>query len=301
VQNLTTDFLNSTSAAALATQANSLNSSTIRPTPSERAAGRLMRAPDHDAGGDDTILSGASAGEGDGDGGSAGEAGEGEGDKDGGEGGGDGAGDDAGAGGDGDGSGDGDGDKAGEQNEFLGAPEGDYEITGLPEGVEIDKTALEALAPVAKEMDLSSAAMSKLAGVYAEQILPHVTETIAKEIEGQAAALRKEWDGQARLEISGGKDADGKTIEPLKDAKGEPVYGGKSFDEVVQVAAKAIDRFGGDDLRQALRESGFGSHPAMVKAFFLAGTKLKEDTFERGGPGASPKTDAEVFYGTNAG
>jgi hypothetical protein len=263
-----------------------------------------MRAPDHDAGtgdgGGDTILSGADAGEGDADG-DAGESGEGEGGKDGGDGDADGAGDDAGAGGDDDGSGDDDGDKAGEKSEFLGAPEGNYEITGLPKDTVIDKEVLDVLTPIAKEMDLSDIAMSKLAGVYAEKVLPHVTDTIAKDIEGQAAALRKEWDGQARLEISGGKDAKGETIEPLKDAKGEPVYGGKSFDEVTQIAAKAVDRFGGADLRQALRESGFGSHPAMVKAFYLAGTKLKEDSFERGGTGGKAQSDAEIFYGTNAG
>lgn len=250
-----------------------------------------MRAPDHE-----TILGGAEGGDdGDGDAGSG--EGKGEGDGEAGDGGDDSGGDDAGAGGDDAGGGDGSGDEDAEQNEFLGAPEGDYEITGLPEGVEVDKEVLAALAPVAKEMDLSSTAMSKLAQTYNDKILPHIAEAMQKDVEAQVATIRKEWDAQARLEIEGGIDGD-KKIEPLKDKDGEPVYGGKSFAEVTQIAAKAIDRFGGPELRQALEESGFGNHPAMVKMAFLAGTKLKEDTFERGPTGGAPKSDAEIFYGS---
>jgi hypothetical protein len=186
--------------------------------------------------------------------------------------------------------------KEAEPNALLGAPEGDYEITGLPEGTEVDKVALDALTPIAKEIGLSSLGMSKLAGVYTESILPHVMDTVVKDVQGQAAAQAKTWDAETRLAIEGGKDEKGNRIEP------SPAFDGKPFAEVRAVAAKAIDRLAGEqgkDLREFLEASGLGNNLALVRFAYTAGKAIKEDDFVRADASskAGPQTMAEVLYG----
>jgi hypothetical protein len=267
------------------------------PTPSERASGRLMRAEDH---GEATILGDAKADDAD--------AGDGKGaddqqqddksgddqqdDKSGDDQQDDKPGDDKGA----DDQQDDKGDK--EENALLGAPEGDYTITGLPEGTTIDTEALAMLTPIAKEIGLSDAGMSKLAEVYATKILPHIDAQVSTAIETQAATQRKDWEAETRLAISGGKDADGKAVEPARTDKGDPIYGGKDYKEVTQIAAKALDRLGTPELRQFLETTGLGNNEALVRFAFRAGMAIKEDDFDRGdGGGSKPKTLAETLYG----
>lgn len=187
-----------------------------------------------------------------------------------------------------------------EANPLLGAPDGEYEIdkAALPADTAIDTEALAALAPIAKEIGLSNAGMSKLAGVYADKILPHVTKQIAGEIETQAATQAKDWANETRLAIEGGKDAAGKPIAPAATDKGEPVYGGLSYKEVTQVAARALDRLGTPELREFLETSGFGNNEALVRFAFRAGRAISEDTFDRGAGGESkPSTLQTALYG----
>lgn len=191
---------------------------------------------------------------------------------------------DRGADGNGGGDGGGGGDTAPE-NTLLGAPEGDYEIGGLPEGTTIDKEVLDAIVPVAKEIGLSNEGMSKLAGVYAEQVLPHVAAQVVSKIESDIATTRTQWAEELRASVEGETP--------------DPVYAGAKLADVTRIAAKAIDRFGGEEFRAYLDETGLGNHPAMLKLAFQAGSKIAEDTgFERGGTTSRPKTAAEIFYGS---
>jgi hypothetical protein len=164
---------------------------------------------------------------------------------------------------------------------LFGVPEGDYEPAGLPEGTVIDKAALEAVTPVARELGLSNEGFSKLAGVYAEKVLPQVTEAVTSQILAQSAATTAQW-----------------ATEATESVRTDPAYAGKPLPEVQAIAAKALDRFGGTEFRQYLADTGLGNHPAMLKAMFLAGSAIAEDTtFERGGTPAVAKTRAEKFYG----
>lgn len=176
------------------------------------------------------------------------------------------------------------GDKKGEEekpNALLGAPEGDYELTGLPEGTVIDKEALADLTPIAKEVGLSNEGLSRFAQVYAEKILPRVAEQIAAGTEQQIAAIHKEWDGATRKAVAE-----------------DPIYEGKPFKEVTQIAARALDRLGSPELRKALNDSGFGNNPELVRFAFRAGLAISEDSFERGdGNAPQPKTLQSVLYG----
>ncbi len=67
------------------------------------------------------------------------------------------------------------------------------------------------------------------------------------------------------------------------------------------VAARALDRFGGDGFREFLDQHGLGNHPQVVRFAFQAGALISEDTtLERGGDtAAKPKSREEKYYGAN--
>ena len=195
------------------------------------------------------------------------------------------------------------GDKGDDQpatSEYLGAPaEGEaYTIEGLPEGMTIDEEALAAVDPVAREIGLSPKGLSKIAGVYAEKVLPHVveqtTQRLNEQLQTQVLDQRKEWENEARAAIKG-------EVE-LKTATGEPItFDGNDVKQVQQIAAKAIDRVMPAGFRQFLNETGLGQHPAMVAGMYAVGKLVSEDSnFEGGGNEPKPKSREEKYYGTNA-
>ena len=168
-----------------------------------------------------------------------------------------------------------------EHAKLFGAPEGDYEVQGLPEGMEVDKDALAAATPVAKELGLSQEGFNKLVSVYATEIMPKATEAVVDSLQRDISAQHATWASEA-----------------LEMVNTDPVFEGKKLTEVQQLSAKALDRFGGPELRTFLNETGLGNHPSMVKFAYLAGSLIAEDTtFERGGNAPKAKTSVEKFYG----
>lgn len=185
------------------------------------------------------------------------------------------------------------GEKTGDEEPALtGAPEGDYDLTDhLPEGTKLDADALAKIAPTAKALNLSNAGLAKIAA----EGLPIVTKQVTDAVIGEVVAQRTAWDKDTRAAISGGQNAAGEAITA------DPIYGGKSYDDVLATSAKALDRFGGADFRDFLKSTGLGNHPAMVKFAYQAGALISEDTdFERGGgiPN-TPKSREEKYYGSN--
>lgn len=189
--------------------------------------------------------------------------------------------------------------KDAETAKLFGAPEGDaaYELAGLPEGTVIDQAALDAIAPVARQLNLSNEGLSLIAQTYAEKVLPGVAEQVLSNLQNDITAQRKDWENEARQAIKG-VDAEGKPIE-LKNAKGQAIsFDGKPFKEAQTVMAKALDQFAPEGFREFLDETGLGVHPMMVAFAYQAGKNIAEDTsFERGGGDANkPKTREEKYY-----
>ncbi len=168
-----------------------------------------------------------------------------------------------------------------EHAKLFGAPEGDYEISGLPEGTVIDTEALAAFTPIAKELGLSNEGAAKIVGVYAEQILPKVAEQVVDGLQRDIAAQHAAWAGE--------------TLELVKD---DAVFEGKPLADIQKIAAKALDRFGTPELREFLNTTGLGNYPGLMKFAYMAGSAISEDTtFERGGTAAKPRSTVEKFYG----
>lgn len=170
---------------------------------------------------------------------------------------------------------------AADTNEFHGAPEGDYQLEGLPEGTVIDEEALAAISPIARELNLSNAGLSKIAGVYAETVLPKVVDNLTDGMQRDIAAQHAAW-----------------ATETTDMVKTDAAFEGKTLKEVQQISAKTLDRFGGKDFRVFLENTGLGNHPAMVKFAYLAGQAISEDTtFERGNTPPKEKSRTEKYYG----
>lgn len=141
----------------------------------------------------------------------------------------------------------------------------------MPDGVELDTELLDGLAPILREKGFTHEEAQKLADVY---------------IENQTKAAEKvaeSWDTTV-------KDWTGKT-------KKDKEIGGDKLDESLANANAAIEKYGTKELRQALDNSGLGSHPEMIRLLSRVGTALKDDDVPRPGDGArtaAPNSNAET-------
>ena len=134
-----------------------------------------------------------------------------------------------------------------------------YEFT-MPEGVALDKTAADEFTAIAKELKLNQADAQKVADVG------------AKMAQRQAEAhlqLVESW---------------------VESVKADKEIGGDKLAENLAIARKAIDTFGTPELKDVLNATGFGNHPAVIKAFYKAGMAISGDRFVSGSP-KGPETD----------
>lgn len=126
----------------------------------------------------------------------------------------------------------------------------DYTDFELPEGVEIDASALDAAKPIFRELGIDQAGAQKLVEFYASKL-----GEVAGTISAQAEALVAEWQGQIKQDW------------------------GAKYDANLSVAAKAV-QLGGAELRDALNETGAGNHPAIIKFFHQIGSTISEDRMD---------------------
>lgn len=158
--------------------------------------------------------------------------------------------------------------------ELFGAPaEGEnYAIEGLPEGMEIDKEALDEITPAFRELGLSSKGASKIAQVYAEKVLPKVVERSETALEQRIVATRAEWESDAVKAVKeNGSNFKNKAGEPLS-------FDAKDMSAVRATAAKALDHLAPPEFRSFLKDTGLSVHPLMVAFAYQAGKLLAEDT-----------------------
>ena len=152
-----------------------------------------------------------------------------------------------------------------------------YEAFTLPDGMTLDPAALEAAQALFGEAKLSQAQAQKF-----------VDFALGRELAAQHRSLQAFQDLQERW---------------VEEVKADPAIGGTKLNGALAHAARAIDRLGGSELRQALDLTGAGNHPAVVRAFVALGRLLAEDRFAPGGNArpAPPRTPAETIYGARRG
>lgn len=74
-------------------------------------------------------------------------------------------------------------------------------------------------------------------------------------------------------------------------------FGGPRFKQNLAYAKAALDRFDNGNLAAILRDSGYGSHPDVIRFMYRVGKALSEKSMVHGGGhGHREPTAAELFY-----
>ncbi|WPA90694.1 peptidase [Providencia zhijiangensis] len=147
------------------------------------------------------------------------------------------------------------------------APE-KYEFTAGKDQ-ELDKEAVAAFEPVARELGLSNEQAQKIVDVYGSTIMPQL-------VKQQADAWQKQVTDWAE------------TVSADKE--------GLSSTESIGNAQKALDQFGSPELKSYLVETGLGNHPELVRVFSKIGKAMSEDGFVSGSS-ENARSAADVLFG----
>ncbi len=92
----------------------------------------------------------------------------------------------------------------------------------------------------------------------------------------QAKAIADKYVEYERAMIADMKSKhEAATTKAMEDLKAEF---GAAFDKRLEIAKKAVDTFGGAELKAYLNETGLGNDPRLIKAFANIGKELLEDT-----------------------
>jgi hypothetical protein len=157
-----------------------------------------------------------------------------------------------------------------DKGKTAGAPE-KYEDFNLPEGMEVDKEALEKFAPLAKELNLTQEQAQAFVDLYSGK------QTALADANAKAwTDLRGDW---------------------VKTAKADKEFGGQNFDANVGVAKNALKAFGTPELNEALSLTGVGDHPEFIRFVYRIGKAIGEDKLTFGGAKSTPKAPEDILYG----
>ena len=163
--------------------------------------------------------------------------------------------------------------KPGEERPAAGDPVVPETYELKVEGMDLDPAAIEEATPIFKEAGLTNE--------QAQKIMP---------------AAAKFRDSVANQTLQQLVDAGAKQKSDWADAtKADPDIGGAKLEETLHLSAKALDALGypeGSEFRKVLTETGFGNHPEMVRMMRKIGEMASEDGFPRSG--ADPATPLSV-------
>lgn len=97
------------------------------------------------------------------------------------------------------------------------------------------------------------------------------------------------------------KEHEQRTSSWINEVKADQEIGGAKFDENVSIARKMVAEFATPEFKNDLAESGFGSHPGLVKMIVKMGRTIEalksEDKLVRGNEPPKPqKSIADILY-----
>lgn len=145
-----------------------------------------------------------------------------------------------------------------------GVPEA-YEFVA-PEGITLDPAAVEAFAPVAKDLGLSQSQAQRVVDLYAG--------LQQSQAEAQAAQAQ-EW---------------------AKQVTTDKEIGGAKWAQNQALIAQARDQFASPELVQLMEQTGLGNHPEVIKMFVRIGKQIADDGHVTGSGHATQPTDYATEY-----
>jgi hypothetical protein len=161
--------------------------------------------------------------------------------------------------------------ESGDKEKGESVPE-KYDNFKLPEGIKMDEKALEQFSPLAKELNLSQE--------NAQKIIDVMSAKVKRDAEVNKEAFQKLQQGWA------------------KQVKNDPDIGGDNFKQNANIANRALNQFGGEEVAGILKDSGLQNHPGLVKMFVKIGKAIGDDSFsqdEKGESTVKPK-GAKAIY-----
>lgn len=165
----------------------------------------------------------------------------------------------------------------------LAIPTPESYTVKAPEGFDaLDEEGLAAATPLLQKMGVkTNEEAQEVIDLFASDIAPKMLSRAAEQTQAQVQQavndVKKGWADATRA---------------------DPDVGGANFKSNMALAAKAVDKFGGPELRQVFDETGIGFHPALVKAFVNIGRQLAESDFHLPDASAQEKTSmADRMYG----
>ena len=139
----------------------------------------------------------------------------------------------------------------------------DYTKFHLPNGITADPALEAEFSALAHELGLSSSDAQRLVDLHASRVV------------AGNQAHQSQWESQCRNDRE---------------------CGGANLPRTVAVANRALDRFGTPEMKQALVETGMGSHPEFVRFIYRVGKALSEDGYVPATHGRTNKSYAETMY-----
>ena len=113
-----------------------------------------------------------------------------------------------------------------------------------------------------------------------------------KEQAGKVVDFLKAMDVErARLE----DDATNQMLERWDKSLEADEEFGKDYNANIDIAQKALDRYGGESLTNWLQKTGFNRNPDIVKMFWRIGKDLQEAKVLAGNNGSQPKLNHDKF------
>lgn len=86
------------------------------------------------------------------------------------------------------------------------------------------------------------------------------------------------------------------------DLRKDAEFGGEKYDANVATAVKGLEAVGSPELRKMLDETGLGSHPDVVRAFWKVGQMVADTAVVSGQTGTSTRRSfADALYGNGNG
>jgi hypothetical protein len=143
----------------------------------------------------------------------------------------------------------------------------------LPDGSLLDAKQVEEVVAFAKANNLSNE--------QAQDLLNRENETVS--------AYQKTQESTFEETKAGWVDA----------VMNDKELGGQGFNQSVEFAHRALEKFGSVELKETLDKTGLGNHPELVRVFSRIGKAMADDTLvsANASNASTKKSMEEVFYG----
>ncbi len=165
----------------------------------------------------------------------------------------------------------------------------------VPDGSTVDPALVDRTAAKARALGLTNEAAQKLFDSEVKDATAQATAQQAALTKAQEDSRKALLDAWAPNGVEWKKQQDDWT----KLSKADPTIGGEKFNQAVESAGQAVERFGDPELKQMLEETGFGQHPVVLRFLSKIGAASRESTFANGGSptGGNQESMVNRFYG----